>query len=157
VRRRKKFSAVAPFIGLVLAFLSACAAAPPVGASHDDGVVTSNVLRRDYAGSASCRPCHPTIYDAFMASPMHNMTRHAEVAEVHAPFDGTVFRFKDDAVTMEEHGGRKYMRVERQGSAPKIYRITKVIGGHYREDFVGQQVSGTADDASVVAEAAANG
>lgn len=123
--------------------MTACAAPRPVGASRDDGVVASNVLRRDYAGSAACQPCHPGIYDAFMASPMHRMTRHTEGGEVHAPFDGSVFHFKDDAVTMEEHDGRKYVRVERHGSAPRLYRVTKVIGGHYREDFVGQEVDGT--------------
>ncbi|HVW27958.1 MAG TPA: cytochrome c3 family protein [Polyangiaceae bacterium] len=152
MRRLKKTWANAALVACVLAVATACAGARPVGRSRDDGVVTSNILRRDYAGSSACRPCHPAIYDAFMASPMHRMTRHADPGEVHAPFDGTAFHFKDDTVTMEEHDGRKYVRVERPGSATRLYRVTKVIGGHYREDFVGERVTGTEDGAKVVQE-----
>jgi len=152
VRRPKTTSASAALLGAVLALVTACGAVRPVNRAHDDGLVTSNILRRDYAGSASCQPCHPAIYDAFMASPMHRMTRHATADEVHAPFDGSVFHFKDDAVTVEEHDGRKYMRVARAGAAARLYRITKVIGGHYREDFVGEEVTSTDADAKVVAE-----
>jgi predicted CXXCH cytochrome family protein len=103
--------------------------------------VASNVLRADYAGSASCEPCHPAIHAAFMKSPMHRMTRRVEGSEVHAPFDGRTFRFKGDTVTLEEHDGRRYMKLESLKSGSRLFQITKVIGGRYREDFVGRPVA----------------
>jgi predicted CXXCH cytochrome family protein len=135
---------------LGFAAVTACASAQRASPSRQDGVVTSNILRKDYAGSDACEPCHPAIHEAFMASPMHRMTRHADGPAVKAPFDGDVFRFKDDRVTMEEHDGRRYMRVEVKSAAPRLYRITKVIGGHYREDFVGEEVRDIGKDAAVV-------
>jgi hypothetical protein len=108
----------------------------------DARVVESNVLRADYAGSAACEPCHAAIYGAFMKSPMHRMTRHADGADVKAPFDGRVFRFKGDSVTLEQREGKRYMRLESARSGAHVYEITKVIGGHYREDFVGREVTG---------------
>jgi predicted CXXCH cytochrome family protein len=117
--------------------------APPSPARADPSLVTSNVLRADYAGSKACEPCHAAIYARWAASPMRRMTRLAPEAQIHAPFDGTVFRFKGDRVTMEEHDGRKYMRLDAQRSGSTLYRVTKVIGGRYREDFAGYEISGT--------------
>ncbi|HEX3597941.1 MAG TPA: cytochrome c3 family protein [Polyangiaceae bacterium] len=129
---------------LAVATLTGCATAlTPVGRPRESGVVTSNILRGDYAGTAACAPCHPQIEDAFLASPMHNMTRRAEGEAIRAPFDGEAYHFRDDTVTMELHEGRRYMRVESARGSERLFRITKVIGGHYREDFVGQEVKST--------------
>lgn len=118
---------------------------------RDSRVVESNVLRADYAGSASCEPCHPAIHAAFMKSPMHRMTRRVDGSDVRAPFDGRTFRFRGDVVTLEEHEGRRYMRLESHKSGNRVFRVTKVIGGRYREDFVGREVSSMADGAPVIA------
>src|SRR5689334_16113315 len=97
----------------VLTALAVGCAPPTTGAPRSDvGVVRSNVLRSDYAGSAACEPCHAEIYAKFMKSPMHRMTRHTDGAEVNAPFDGRAFHFKGDSVVLEEHEGRRYMRLE---------------------------------------------
>lgn len=117
---------------------------PPVS---DPNLVTSNILRGDYAGSASCEPCHAEIFARWKASPMRRMTRLSGETKTHAPFDGTTFRFKGDAVKMEEHEGRRYMRVVTQKSGESLYRVTKVIGGRYREDFAGYEVSSTEENA----------
>ncbi|APR79448.1 TPR domain protein [Minicystis rosea] len=119
-------------------------------------MVASNVERRDYAGSLRCAGCHASIYEAWRASPMRNMTRLArESGEpvIRAPFDGSVFRFKGDRVTAFTEEGRRYMRVEAQGRAPQLFRVTRVIGGRYREDYVGREVSGTAADSPPVGDA----
>jgi predicted CXXCH cytochrome family protein len=128
--------------------VAGCAAAASPSSARNRNTVTSNVLRADYAGSAACGQCHGALYAAFMKSPMHNMTRHATDETVRAPFDGQVFRFKGNTVTMEEHDGRRYMRVDSKTTGSGLYRITKVIGGHYREDYVGQSVDGTAADST---------
>ena len=69
---------------LVLGLLGGCAR------SHDarDGVarsnsVTSNLLRGDYVGSATCGDCHAKIYEAWEKSPMRNMTRDATGVDPH--------------------------------------------------------------------------
>src|SRR4051812_20354452 len=96
----------------------------PAGPSEraaDPGLVSSNVLRGDYAGSRSCAPCHAELYQRWSASPMRRMTRLAESATIAAPFDGRVFHFKGDSVALEQHEGRRYMRVASQRSGDHLY------------------------------------
>jgi predicted CXXCH cytochrome family protein len=112
---------------------------PGAGAASS-GVVRSNVARGDYAGSASCVPCHSEIAAAWERSAMHRMTRDARDAEVHAPFDGATWRFKDDAVVLERRGDARLVRIAPASGAAKTYRVTRVIGGRTREDFAGVEV-----------------
>jgi predicted CXXCH cytochrome family protein len=67
---------------------------------------------------------------------MHQMTRDARAATVRAPFDGTRWHFKEDAIVLERRGEERFVRVESAGAA-KTYRVTRVVGGRTREDFVG--------------------
>jgi predicted CXXCH cytochrome family protein len=105
--------------------------------------VRSNLLRADYAGSRECKLCHAEIYERWSHSPMRGMTRRAARARIKAPFDGTVFRVKNDSVRIEQLGTRKFMRLSNPDGT-HLYRITKVIGGRYREDFVGIDVTDAA-------------
>jgi len=101
------------------------------------------VTRDDYAGSAACAGCHADITAAWASSPMHRMTRSSHGATVRAPFDGTRWPFKDDAVVLETRAGQRLVRIEHGGGAgPKTYRVTRVIGGRTREDFAGVDVEG---------------
>jgi predicted CXXCH cytochrome family protein len=125
------------------------ASVAPAGAR----VVASNVERRDYAGSAACAPCHSEIYDKWKASPMRRMTRPGDQAR--APFDGSTFHFKGDQVTMEAREGRRYVRVQSQEGGAQLFRVTRVIGGRYREDFTGVEVAGTEATSPVVGDPAA--
>jgi predicted CXXCH cytochrome family protein len=114
------------------------------------GVISSNVTAADYAGSASCTPCHSDIAASFVASPMHRMTRLVDTAEVHAPFAGETLRFKEDVATLERSGTARFLRLTNAGEAPKFYRITRVLGGRTREDFVGIRVN--REDGATLAE-----
>jgi hypothetical protein len=149
--------ALLPSAALALA-LAGCApaAAPPPErpAAAPPGPVTSNVERRDYAGSARCAGCHARIYERWRASPMRNMTRLAGGADPpsRAPFAGGTFNFKGDRVTLLSEQDRRYMRVEAQGRDPQLFRVTKVIGGRYREDYAGREVTGTAADSPAVGD-----
>ncbi len=100
----------------------------------------SNLRRADYAGPASCAPCHAKEYDAWEHSPMRRMTRSLAQTSVHAPFDGRSFRFKSDEAWMERRDGRDFVRLRPAGGDDRLYLVTKVIGGRYREDFVGREV-----------------
>jgi hypothetical protein len=99
-------------------------------------LVASNVLRGDYAGSRACADCHDAIYTTWESSAMHGMTRDAEAAAIRAPFDGASLRIGGDTCTMEMRGGNRTMRVV-SASGSQTFRVTKVIGGRVREDFVG--------------------
>jgi predicted CXXCH cytochrome family protein len=140
-------------LALVVA-LAGCARpspAPRHAAAADDRL-RSNILRADYAGSAACAACHPAIYQAWQRAPMHNMTRLPAGAEVRAPFDGTEARYKADAVRLEQHEGQRFFRLRSESVGERLYRVTKVIGGHYREDFAGLEVAGVAPGAAVLGD-----
>jgi predicted CXXCH cytochrome family protein len=111
-------------------------------------LVRSNVLRADYAGSAECGDCHADLFERWRRSPMHRMTRIARRDAVEAPFDGAVLRVGPDSATMEERDGKRFVRVDSTRDGTRIYRVTKVIGGRYREDFAGVDVTDAHDPAT---------
>ncbi|HEX2671874.1 MAG TPA: hypothetical protein VHM25_13420, partial [Polyangiaceae bacterium] len=120
------------------------------------GEVHSNLLRSDYAGSEACSGCHVREYAAWRDSPMHRMTRDLQKTRISAPFAGNTFAFRADSVKLEQLDGQRFMRLHQSGAAPSaaaaddaksgatasdtLFRVTKVIGGRYREDFVGFEV-----------------
>lgn len=111
-------------------------AAPPQAGATPGALVASNLLRGDYAGSAACSDCHGAIYASWEGSAMRNMTRDAQGAVIRAPFDGASLQIGGDTCTMELRGGQRVMRVVSPGHN-QTFRVTKVIGGRTREDFVG--------------------
>lgn len=102
----------------------------------------SNAFAQDYAGSRACAACHPDVTDAFLASPMHGMTRDAKTARIQAPFDGRVFELKGDTARLVTRDGERLLELRSRRSGEKTFRVTKVIGGRVREDFVGQPLGG---------------
>lgn len=123
-------------------------AEPPAYVPQPRTYVRSNILRADYAGSAACADCHETIYDAWVRSPMRRMTRIARAPEVEAPFDGATFRLGRDTATMDTRDGKRYLTLASTADGRRVYRIVKVIGGRYREDYVGIDVTNAADPAT---------
>jgi predicted CXXCH cytochrome family protein len=73
---------------------------------------------------------------------MHRMTRDLQKTQISAPFAGNTFEFRADSVKLEQRDGQRFMRLHQAGAAPSdtLFRVTKVIGGRYREDFVGLEV-----------------
>jgi predicted CXXCH cytochrome family protein len=133
-----------PLPAAILFLVTACGSAasrqaPP--ASHAP-VVSSNLLREDYAGSAACARCHPSVHAAWQRSPMHEMTRLPAAAAIRAPWAGASFTFKDDRAHLEQHGSERLMRVQSRQFGDHVYRVTRVIGGRYREDYAGVEVAG---------------
>ncbi len=105
-----------------------------------EGEVRSNIARADYAGSAACERCHAKEYAAWLNSPMHRMTRDVHQTEIRAPFTGSSFAFRGDSVHMEQLGEERFMRLRTAAGQTSLFHVDKVIGGRYREDFVGAQV-----------------
>jgi predicted CXXCH cytochrome family protein len=127
---------------------AAGASAVPAGPAR----VQSNILRADYAGSERCAGCHAEITAAWRDAPMHLMTRLPEQARIRAPFDGTTFRFKDDAARMTERDGARFVELTSPAGGVHLYRVTRVIGGRYREDFAGVEVGAAAPPGSSSSE-----
>lgn len=121
-------------------------------ASQGTSLVSSNILRDDYVGSAACAACHAEIYAAWETSPMHRMTRLPELTEVRAPFDGREFHFKNDVARFEKVGAQRFVRLRSASSGERLYRVTKVIGGRYREDFAGLEVASTEVGAPIIGD-----
>ncbi|MFO0678567.1 MAG: cytochrome c3 family protein [Polyangiaceae bacterium] len=109
------------------------------------GTVTSNVERRDYAGSAACLPCHEDLVRGFERAPMHGMTRDARTATFRSSWNGATFRFKGESAELVTKDSARFMilrsDVDGTSARPRIYRVTKVIGGRVREDFAGVPVA----------------
>ena len=111
--------------------------------------IRSNILRGDYAGSDSCAGCHAEIHAAWRGSPMHLMTRVPAGVGIHAPFGGgnvgdapSTFRFKDDTARLVERDGARFVELTSAQYGDHRYRVTRVIGGRYREDFAGIEEGG---------------
>ncbi len=115
------------------------------------GEVRSNITRADYAGSEACASCHVREYSAWLDSPMHRMTRDLRRTRVSAPFSGNTFDFQGDSLRFEQVDGQSFMRLRNASDRARdtLFRVTKVIGGRYREDFVGVEV----DPAAPLAQA----
>lgn len=71
---------------------------------------------------------------------MHRMTRDLHQTTIRAPFAGEIFTFRSDSVTMVQIGAERFMRLHPARGQDSLFRVTKVIGGRYREDFVGAPV-----------------
>ena len=151
MRSRWLLANVALLVALLASLGAGCAGAATraarVAVAPRSATVHSNVERADYAGSPVCAGCHADVAASWARSPMHRMTRSARGAEVRAPFDGTRWVFKDDAIVLEQRGDERFMRIESaSGGPPKTYRVTRVIGGRTREDFAGVDVAGGEDE-----------
>jgi len=129
---------------IALSSLVACHGGAPRSAGQGrqsaSALPASNIVRADYIGSEACKDCHPGEYEAWSRSPMHRMTRSIAGAELRAPFDGQTFRFKSDSATMFSAGHERYMRVSSSSQGEQLFRVTKLLGGRQREDFVGVEV-----------------
>ena len=87
---------------------------------------------------------------------MHRMTRLPEKTDVRAPFDGRAFHFKDDVARFTQAGEARFVTVRSAlgpaSGAEHVYRVTKVIGGRYREDFAGVEVAAATPGAPFIGD-----
>lgn len=148
IRAMRSVRKAALFAALGVSAVAACQGTGPhspagqnaAPSARHEGEVRSNIARADYAGSAACARCHAKEYTAWLDSPMHRMTRDLHQTQIRAPFTGTDFAFREDSVHMEQIGSERFMRLHTARGQETLYRVTKVIGGRYREDFVGAEV-----------------
>ncbi|OJY15607.1 MAG: hypothetical protein BGO98_23275 [Myxococcales bacterium 68-20] len=145
---------------LSAAAIAACSGSPGASsggakrpaAASGSGTVTSNVEFADYAGSHACERCHAEYVDTWRRSPMRNMTREARTADVKGPFDGTVFHFHGDTVRLESAGADRFITISSKRFGDGIYKLTRVIGGHHREDYAGVAVGAVREGAPALGD-----
>ncbi len=151
--RRLVRAAPAPFATILAIAIAGAAGVRCGGASQGPGggaatpaagpgQVRSNMLRADYVGSERCASCHAEIHAVWASSPMHQMTRLPDGAKIRAPFDGARFAFKDDSASFTQKDGDRFVDLSSARFGNHRYRVTRVIGGRYREDFAGVEVGG---------------
>jgi predicted CXXCH cytochrome family protein len=143
---------------LAMMIIAACASGPSQGSkasgSSSEGPrsVKSNVRFDDYAGSNACARCHASETAAWQRSPMHNMTREAKLADIKGPFDGTTFHLRDDTAKLESAGADRFMTLRSTRFGDATYRVTRVIGGHHREDYAGVPVAAVREGAPALGD-----
>ena len=148
VGARVRYAGVVRFVAAVVALAFGAGCRSPAVAVNA-GVVPahetrSNILRSDYVGSAACAACHADVYAKWSASPMRKMTRDPGQAEIRAPFAGETFDFKGDQATLFREGSARFVRLVSRDEGDHLFRVTRVIGNHYREDFAGVEVDSAA-------------
>jgi hypothetical protein len=74
---------------------------------------------------------------------MRRMTRLATPDAIHAPFAGEDLELGGDRVLMTSSGGERFMQLSAAGGT-ELFRVTRVIGGRYREDYAGVRVDASA-------------
>lgn len=114
------------------------------------GTVASNVTFDDYAGTQACASCHAQYVASWLRSPMHNMTREAKGAELQNPFEGT-FRLKDDEAKLTRDGAARFVSIDSKRFGKGVWLVTRVIGGHHREDYAGVPVEAARAGSKVLA------
>jgi len=83
---------------------------------------------------------------------MHAMTRAASTAVIRAPFQGLALRFKADSVELSMADGSRFATVRSKQAGDHLYRLTRVIGGHHREDYAGVEVTQATASAPIVGD-----
>ena len=132
----------------IAALVTACApgtqtkkSAPPRTVNATT-TVASNVRFADYAGTQACAGCHASYVARWRQTPMHNMTRAGSVADVKGPFDGSELHFHGDVARLEKSGADRFVTIQSARLGTSTYKLTRVIGGHHREDYAGISVGG---------------
>lgn len=135
------------------AALGACAKGPrptqPSPGSSQNGAsqrlprrpatAASNIERDDYAGSETCAQCHAEISATQTRSAMHDMTRDGQKAKSAAPWGTGRFSFKGSTAELVLKDNARFVGLTGQGPA-RLFRVTRIIGGRYREDYAGVPV-----------------
>lgn len=121
--------------------------------SSAEAASASNILPEDYLGPESCKDCHAERYQQWRSHPHSKMNRDAGLESVRGDFSGVRIAFQDgQAVFTSEGAGRDtrwFMALERQGKVVRKYRVTRTVGSRFMQFYIGVEVEGPEDAASV--------
>ncbi len=114
----------------VIIFLSQC-----VNTSIQSNDPRGNI----YAGSASCRQCHQSIYDSYIATSHFNTTRLSSIANVLGNFsDGhNTYVYNDSTkIVMEKRDSSLYQVLYINGKEQEAHRFDITFGIKHAQTFI---------------------
>ncbi|MGB0716710.1 MAG: multiheme c-type cytochrome, partial [Phycisphaerae bacterium] len=134
-----------PMVLLVIGMLAALSWSVTSSArSFSSGEVVQNrpieVLADGYAGSDSCRSCHPGEYGSWHASFHRTMTQVASDESVLAPFDDVTLTLRGRTYQLSERDGEFWVTMDQEGTAPGSRpqvdrRIVMTTGSHHLQVY----------------------
>jgi predicted CXXCH cytochrome family protein len=71
---------------------------------------------------------------------MHRMTRDLTTTEIHAPFSGEELKVGGDRARLFKSGAERRLLITHEDGKTNLFRLSKVIGGRQREDYVGREL-----------------
>ena len=142
-------------LGGSLALAGAAVVAPSEADAELARAMPSFVEDDGYAGSDSCRACHPGQYASWRETYHRTMTQAATPGAVAAPFDGRVLRERGRAFAPIRDGDRYYVvEVEPDRLEPlvpegrwwegrrNVWRVAMTTGSHHLQGYWVYAVSG---------------
>ena len=98
----------------------------------------ADASRANYAGSAACRDCHPSIYDSWKQTGMAKMFRRYEPANVLGDFNRQIeFKAENGLGTLRPglRDGRHYMEVADASGSWNRFDIHYTIGSKWQQAY----------------------
>ena len=109
----------------------------------EKGVDTySNIRREDYVGPQVCGDCHPKNYDSWKKHPHSRMNMPANGQTVLGDFSGTSVFYHGQRVMFEKQDSTFFVSYYQGEKQIRKFRVTRVIGWRYEQDYVGVQIAG---------------
>ena len=103
---------------------------PPPSAGY------SNIHRRDYVGSTTCRECHPENHAAWASHPHGVMNQDAGPETVLGDFADARLTYAGTEVVFSRDGDA-YVMTLTAPDARRRYRVTRTVGSRFTQMYVG--------------------
>ncbi|HEX8461652.1 MAG TPA: cytochrome c3 family protein [Segetibacter sp.] len=128
--KNKKAFILLSFTCCVVAFFIKCSNEPNVGNDPRGNV---------YAGAASCRSCHPAIYDSYIETAHYNATRPTTKDNVYGSFSPGKNIFSYDfstKIVMEDRDSGLYQVAYVNGKQTEAHRFDITFGKKHAQTFL---------------------
>ena len=108
----------------------------------------SNILPTDYVGPETCGECHEENYAHWQRHPHSKMNALANTETVLGDFSGISLEYGDGRAVFSRVGKDFVVEYFRAGKFERKFKIMRVIGWRYEQDYVAVQIEGPepADD-----------
>lgn len=129
-------------LSVVIATGLAVLSSPAVAAGVASDSTYSNILAADYVGPQACGECHEKNYDHWQRHPHSRMNALATPETVLGDFSDTVVEYDGRRAVFRRVGDAFFVDYYRGTQRERRFRITRVIGWRYEQDYVAVQVEG---------------
>jgi hypothetical protein len=134
------------FCGICIALASIAAHASQgetiARAVADSSAPYSNILAADYIGPAACGECHEENYALWQQHPHSKMNALANAETVLGDFSGVAVDYDSGQAVFGKEGADFIVEYFRAGQRVRKFKVTRVIGWRYEQNYVAVQVEG---------------